>query len=555
MRALVARMSYREVSVIEVKEILRLWLEGHSLRKVTTLSGVDRKTVRRYVQAAQAAGLSPDGGSGQLCDELLGQVIAAVRPERPRGVGAARETLEPHREQITKWLGQDLTLVKVHVLLGRRGVVVPYRTLHRFAVQELGFGRRRPTVPVVDGEPGVELQVDFGRLGLIPDPVQGARRVVHGLIFTAVYSRHTFVFPTHRQTLEEVIAGFEAAWAFYDGVFKVVIPDNLKPVIDQADHTEPRFNDAFREYAQARGFVIDPARVRHPQDKPRVERTVSYVRGNFFAGEAFLDLTDCRARAQQWCAQVAGTRIHGTTRARPAEVFAEAEAALLLPAPVEPFEIPVYTRPKVARDRHVEIARGIYSVPGELIGHRILARADARTIKLYHQGQLIKVHPRVEPGRRHTDPADLPSEVSIYAMRDLDTLARRAAEHGQHVGAYAAELLDHPLPWTKMRQVYRLLGLVRRHGADRVDAACARALDVETVNVGLIERMLIRGFDGDPTRAETENTQLSLPITATAPAGSAANTVVPAAGRFVRDPAEFATGKPAYVAEPRRRHS
>lgn len=280
-----------------------------------------------------------------------------------------------------------------------------------------------------------------------------------------------------------------------------------------------------------------------------MERTVSYVRGNFFAGEEFLDLADCRARAQQWCAQVAGTRIHGTTRARPGEVFAEQEAALLSPLPVEPFEIPVYTRPKVARDRHVEVARGIYSIPGELIGQRILARADARTIKLYRRGQLIKVHPRVEPGRRHTDPADLPSEVSTYAMRDLDTLARRAAEHGKHVGAYAAELLDHPLPWTKMRQVYRLLGLVRRHGAERVDAACARALEVETVNVGLIERMLLRGFDGDPARADVQGSQLSLPVS------SSASTVVPAAGRFVRDAVEFATGKPPYGTQQRRGQS
>jgi transposase len=134
----------------------------------------------------------------------------------------------------------DLTLTKVHVLLGRRGVVVPYRTLHRFAVTELEFGRRRPTVRVADGNPGEELQVDFGRLGLIPDPIRGGRRVTHGLIFTAVYSRHMFVYPTHRQTLDEVVAGFEAAWAFFGGVFKVVIPDNMKAIVDQADNTEPR---------------------------------------------------------------------------------------------------------------------------------------------------------------------------------------------------------------------------------------------------------------------------------------------------------------------------
>ena len=535
-------MAYREVSVIEVKEILRLWLAGHSLREVTTLAGADRKTVRRYVQVAREAGLLREGGGGQLTDELLGTVVAVVRPDRPHGVGPARESLDAHREQIRAWLEKDLTLAKVHVLLGRRGVVVPYRTLHRFAAGECGFGRRRPTLRVADGDPGVELQVDFGRLGLVSDPARGARRVAHALIFTAVYSRHLFVYPTHRQTLEEVIAGFEAAWAFFGGVFKVIVPDNIKPIIDRADATDPRFNAAFREYAQARGFVIDPARVRHPRDKPRVERAVSYVRSNFFAGEDFADLADCRARAEQWCARAAGLRIHGTTCARPAEVFTTEEAALLLPAPVERFAIPVYTHPKVAPDRHVEVARALYSVPGELIGRRLLARADSNTVKLYHRGQLIKVHPRQPPGHRHTDPADLPPEAGTYALRDVQTLARRAAGHGPAIGAYAAAVLDHPLPWTKMRQVYRLLGLVRRHGADRVELACRRALDAEAVNVGLIERMLARGLETDPTTAG--GGQLVIPnITSAATSGppepDPAPTVVPAASRFVRDPAEF----------------
>ncbi|MGH3599010.1 MAG: IS21 family transposase [Pseudonocardiaceae bacterium] len=525
--------------MIEVKEILRLWLEGRSLRAMTPLAGVDRKTARRYVEAAQAAGLTQECGPGQLTDELVGAVVAAVRPDRPRGVGAARESLEGYREQIAAWLKQDLTLAKVHVLLGRRGVMVPYRTLHRYAVTELGFGRRQPTVRVADGNPGEELQVDFGRLGLIPDPVGGGRRVAHGLIFTAVYSRHMFLYPTHRQTLEEVIAGFEAAWAFFGGVFKVVIPDNLKAIVDQADAIDPRLNDSFREYAQARGFVIDPARVRHPRDKPRVERCVQYVRSSFFAGEDFTDLADCRERAANWCAQVAGQRIHGTTCARPAEVFAAEEASLLLPAPTQAFAIPVYTTPKVAPDRHVEVARALYSVPGDLVGQRLTARADAHTVKLFRRGQLIKVHPRQEPGRRCTDPADLPTEACTYAMRDLDALARRAAGHGEHIGAYATALLDHPLPWTKMRQVYRLLGLVRRHGAGRVELACQRALEVEAVNVGLIDRMLTRGLESDTTTTATGQ-----PST-TSSAADAPNTVskvVPAAGRFVRDAGEFATG-------------
>lgn len=104
-----------------------------------------------------------------------------------------------------------------------------------------------------------------------------------------------------------MIAGFEVAWRFFGGVFAVVIPDNMKAIVDKADATDPRLNDSFREYAESRGFVVDPTRIRSPCDKPRVERCVPYARSNFFAGEQFRDIDDCRERAERWCRDVAGT--------------------------------------------------------------------------------------------------------------------------------------------------------------------------------------------------------------------------------------------------------
>lgn len=253
--------------MIEIVEMLRLWLQGLGLREVARLSGTDRKTVRRYVDRARASGLDRDGGEGQLTNELVAAVIAGVRPHRPTGKSLAWETIAAEHEQIKAWLKDGLTLTKIHTLLGRRGVVVSYRTLNRYATTELGFGQRRSTVPVADCEPGAEVQVDFGRLGMLTDAADGRRRVVQGLIFTAVYSRHMFVWPTYRQTLHDVIAGFEAAWLFFGGVFAVAIPDNMKAIVTTAHATEPRLNDAFREYAQARGFAVDPTRVRSPKDK------------------------------------------------------------------------------------------------------------------------------------------------------------------------------------------------------------------------------------------------------------------------------------------------
>lgn len=196
----------------------------------------------------------------------------------------------------------------------------------------------------------------------------------------------------------------------FAGVFAVVIPDNMSSIVAEADATDPMFTDAFVEYSQSRGFAIDAARVRTPTDKPRVERSVPYVRNNFFAGEDFVDLADAQRRAERWCASTARLRVHGTTQLRPAEVFAAEEAPLLLAAPEAAYDLPSYPTPKVHRDRHIEVDKALYSVPGELIGVRVKVRADTKLVKVFHRGQLIKVHPRVGPGRRRTDREDIPAE-------------------------------------------------------------------------------------------------------------------------------------------------
>jgi transposase len=521
-------MAFREVRVFEVREMLRLWLAGKGFRALEPLVGLDRKTVRRYVEAAVALGLDREGGEDQLTDLFLGRVVEAVRPHRLDGHGGAWRLLGAHHDQIVVWVAEDLTAVKMHELLERRGVVVPCRTVQRYVLEVCG--RRRgpgPTVRVADGEPGDECQIDFGRMGLVFDPAVGRNRAVYALIFTACFSRHCFVWLTFRQTTDAVIAGCEAAWGFFGGVFRTVIPDNMKPIVDDADALEPRLNQAFVEYAQARGFVIDPARVRRPTDKPRVERTVPFVRRSFFAGESFIDVADAQRRAEQWCATRAGLRVHGTTQCRPVEVFIAEEQPKLLAAPTEPYDVPIYVTAKVHRDHHIEVARSLYSVPGSLIGTRVEVRADRSLVRIFHHGQLVKVHPRQQPGRRSTDPDDLPAHKTVYAMRDLDRLQRMAAAHGEAIGAYAAALLDIPLPWTKMRQVYALLGLVKKWGPERVNAACASALDHEAVNIGLIGRMLERG---------TEHTTIQPPLP---------GTVIP--GRFARDTQHFSVRPQRHV--------
>jgi hypothetical protein len=447
---------FREVTMIELKEVLRLWGKGLPKKRVAAQLGLDPKTVRRYLSAATAAGLRAD--NDPISDEQVRDVLLALHPVggRPRGDGWT--LCAEQRESIRRWLDGGVRLTKIRKLLARQGVRIAYPTLHRFAVLELQFGRTAPTIPVLDGEPGQELQIDTGWVGWLTLPLIDSRkrRRFRAWIFTAVRSRYRFVYPTFEETTARAIEACEAAWAFFGGRFHVLIPDNTKAIILEADPLAPRITPAFLEYVQARDLHIDAARVRHARDKARVERAVPGVRDDCFAGEILTTLEDARAHALQ------------CTQRRPREHFEAEEQAALLPAPTTPYDIPLWSEPKVGRDQLVAVAKALYSVPHRYVRAYVTARADQQIVRFYHHDALIKTHPRQPPGGRSIDPADYPVERSIYAMRDVAALQRQATSHGEAIGRYAAALLDSPLPWTRMRRVYALLGLVRRYGAARV---------------------------------------------------------------------------------------
>jgi hypothetical protein len=496
---------YREVTMIEITEVLRLWVGGTPKKQIAARVGLDPKTVRHYVAVAADTGLRP---GVPLTDADAHAVVAALQPEGGRPRGESWQRCGEQRAAIEGWLTQGLRLTKIRKLLIRQGVAIPYPTLHRFAVQELGFGRTAPTMPVADGEPGQELQVDTGWVGWLTAPITQRRRRFRAWIFTAVLSRYRFVYPVH----------CEAAWVFFGGIFAVLIPDNTKTIIHTADALTPRVTPAFLEYAQARDFQIDPARVRQPQDKGRVERAVPTVRDDCFAGETLATLDDARAWGVTWCRDDYGARRHSRTQQIPREHFARVEQPVLAPPPAGPYDIPLWADPKVARDQHAQVAKALYSLPRPYIGRVLRARADTQIVRFYAAGQLVKTHARQPPGGRATDPADFPAERAVYALRDVQTLRRRAASHGEAVGRFAGLVLDDPLPWTRMRRVYALLGLVRRYGEARLNDACAQALAVDMLDVHRLRRML----------------ELATPATPTAPAR-----VLPLA-RFLRPASQYA---------------
>jgi len=506
-------MSYRELTMIDVKEVLRRWVAGHSNRKIAHDTGADRGTVSRYVAVAQAIGLGRDRDPS---DDEVHEVAQRVQGRPLPDASAEWQSVAVHKARIEEWLAKarPLRLSKVHTLLAREhGLDVSYDTLRRFAMTELGWRKKAPTIRVDDPPPGQEAQIDFGKMGPMLDPETGRTRALWVLIVTLSFSRYQFVWPTFVQTTEAVCEALDNAWRFFGAMIKTLVPDNMKSIVKTPDALTPTLVTAFLDYVQDRGIFVDPARIRSPKDKPRVENQVPYVRESWFDGETFASLGAARESAETWCRDVAGTRVHGTTRAVPREVFESKEKPAMLAPPATPFDVPLWVEEaKVHPDHHIQVARALYSVPSLHRNKLVRARADKTTVKIYAGTELIKMHPRQPPGGRSTDTRDYPDGKAAYALRSVDALIVRAKDKGGHIGIYAERLLAGPLPWARMRAAYALLRLCDKFGEGRVEAVCQSSLAFDVVDVARITRMLKAATKpASPDRRDSKVAQLPLP--------------------------------------------
>lgn len=490
-------MADKEYTVVEILEVLRRQAAGDNISVIARATGMDRKTVRKYIRLAEQRGLTQ--GSDTNLESVAYAVFREIQVSNDSGVGNARDSiLLQHKEVISDWLErEDLTLTKVHMKLLRAGVETSYSSLYRFTQEHIGMPGNHGTLRMAETEPGEVAEVDFGRLGYLYDKAVNRLRALYALVVTLVFSRHQYVHITRKQDLPALIGGIEDAWEFFGGVTRRLIIDNMKAAVVKSSRYEPVFNRTFLEYSQYQGFIIDPAVARHPQGKATVERQISYVRENFYKGEEFIDAEQAQKEALKWCTNVAGMRIHGTTRKRPGVVFEEQEKALLLASREERFDVPKWSGATVHPDHHIRFGNALYSLPTQYIGKKVDIRADSKLMRIYHQGTVIKTHPVMTEGRRSTDYEDYPKHKTHYAMRNCDYYIGKGKEIGAGCGAFMEQLLSGDFPWSKLRQAQKLIRLSEKYGAQRTEQACVRALSFSLIDVMRLERIIKQAFGNE----------------------------------------------------------
>ena len=344
--------------MIDVTEILMHWHAGRSLSEMAGSLDVDRKTLRKYVAPAVAAGIVPGGAarSQEEWAELVRGWFPQLADMRLRQV--TWPAIGEHHEYISAQLKAGVRMSTIwQRLRDEHGLAVSVQSFRRYVAANVPEEVRRAQVRVLDPRPseaGEQAQIDYGQLGRWLDPVTGKLRTVWAFVMVLACSRHMFVRPVLKMDQRAWTECHVAAFGFLGGVPARLVPDNLRTGVDQPDLYDPKINRSYAELAAHYGCLIDPARSRKPRDKARVERPMPYVRDSFWRGREFTSLAQMQAEAARWSLQVAGQRpCRPLDGAAPAAVFAAVEKDALAPLPAEPFVLATWAKAKIGADIHL----------------------------------------------------------------------------------------------------------------------------------------------------------------------------------------------------------
>lgn len=477
-------------------EMFEHWQAGDSLRFMERNLGMDRHTLRKYLAVAEGDGLTretpmtADDWRIWIRDHLSGSWGSS---------GVASATLfAPYREQIERGLQTNHVTTVWQRWCQETGITVSLSTFRRYCrTLTVPPQPRDVTVWRPEVGPGEEAQVDFGKMGRWTDPLTHRTVTMWAFVMTLAYSRHQFVYWTVKQDLAVWTTAHVRAFAFFGGVPKRIVLDNLKDGVIKPDLYDPQLNRTYRDLATHYGFLVDPGRVAHPKDKPRVERQMPYIRDSAWVGQDWPDLAAAQSGVERWAREVAGRRIHGTTGHAPWELFTTNEQPALQPLPVTPWEFGTWQTAKIGPDSHAMVHRTLYSVPWRYLGQTLDVWVSTSRVVFYVGTERVKSHPVGLARQRVTDVQDLPPDALAFYQKTAAWCRHEATRLGPHIEVVITDLLQENTA-LHLRSAQGVLRLAERYGAERLNAACQRARFFGDMRYQTVKGILLKALDTEP---------------------------------------------------------
>jgi len=459
---------------------------GWSQRRIQKVTGIRRETISRYLREA---GITVRGHRKRhlLPDSKAASVVPTDlerQPKKPKSSNVS--CAEPYREAIESALdlGRNATsiwqdLVTVHGFEGS------YDSIKRF-VRKLKAQPSKQAHPTITTGPGEEGQVDYGTGPMVRDPITKKYRRTRLFAFTLGCSRKAIWLLCFKSSSQKWCELHEEAFRRLGGVPRIVVLDNLKEGVIKPDIFDPELNPLYRDMLSHYGVQALPARVRHPDRKGKVERSVCYAQDTAFKGKRYETLEEAQADLDAWAERWADTRVHGTTKRKVSDHFAE-EKPSLGTLPTEPFRYYRHGKRTVHLDGCIEVDASYYGTPPRWIGRQVHVQWNQLWVRIIDPatGELLRENRKRPRGYRSVHPDDKPPRTPPTTVN----LLARADRAGVSIGALCHQIYSRKKE-AGIRQILGVLSLAKKHGVQAIETACKTALEVGAPSYQFVRRWM-----------------------------------------------------------------
>ncbi|MDX1655918.1 MAG: IS21 family transposase [Candidatus Competibacteraceae bacterium] len=481
----------------KIREILRLkWACGLSARQVARSCGVARSSVADCLRRAEAVGLSwplPESlDDAALERQLYPQPGSPVSPER-----VPPDWSHVHRELKRQGVTLFLLWQEYKAQYPQGYQYSRFCDLYRRWAGRLERSMRQ------EHRAGEKLFVDYaGQTVAVVDRETGLVRQAQVFVAVLGASNYTYAEATWSQAQADWLSSHCRALAFLGGVPEAVVPDNLKSAVRSPHRYEPDLNPSYQDWAQHYGVAVLPARVRRPRDKAKVEQGVLLVERWILARlrhQSFFSLISLNQAIRELVGDLNDRpfrKLPGCRR----QWFEQLERPALRPLPSQPYQYAEWRRARVNIDYHLEVEGHYYSVPHALVRQALDVRLTACTVECFHRGQRVASHVRSQQRGRHTT---VSAHMPEAHRQQVEWAPERFIRWAQQTGPATAQVVTHLLasrrhPQQGFRACLGVMRLGRDFGAQRLEAACRRALALNTCRYKSLESILKNGLDRQP---------------------------------------------------------
>jgi transposase len=493
----------------KIRDVLRYrYTTDLSLEAIARALKISKGVVAKYLRLAEAA--SVGWPLPEDCDDLALERLLYRQPEARSSAFIGPDYARVHQELKKKGVTLALLWEEYRQASGERGYQYTafctryrawagklkrsMRQIHR-AGEKLFADYAGPTVPIIDGQTG---------------------EIRSSSVFVAVLgaSNYTFACATPQQTQADWLGGLARALTYMGGVTALIVPDNPRALVSDADPYEPVLNRITEEFAAHYGTVILPARRRRPQDKAKVEIGVQVVERWILARlrhRQFFSVAEADAAIAALLPELNSRPFKKLPGCR-ASAFALLDAPYLRPLPATPFTLAEWKRTRVNIDYHIEFDGSYYSVPHALVHREVELRVTQNTVEVLAGTRRVASHPR-SPRRGHfeTTPEHMPAAHRAHAEWSPGRLLNWAATIGPATAELVKRLLlEKPHPEQGYRACLGLMRLARNYPHERLEAACTRALAVGAHRYRSVASILAKGLDQQPLTSPAQG-ELALP--------------------------------------------